>query len=122
MPSLNRATLIGNLGTAPELKATPTGKQVATFRLATNESWTDAASKERKTAVEWHDVECWGSLAKTVADFLGTGRLVYVEGSLKTDRWERDGQKHSRTKVVASRVQFLDRAEAEAGDEAGAEA
>jgi single-strand DNA-binding protein len=110
MPSLNRITLIGRLGGNPDLRNTPSGRQVATFRMATNESYTDSATREKKSLVEWHDVECWGALAKTVADYLAKGRLVYVEGSLRTDRWEKDGQKHSRTKVVASRVQFLDRA------------
>jgi single-strand DNA-binding protein len=111
MPSLNRITLIGNLGGNPELRNTSGGRQVATFRMATNETYTDSATREKKSLVEWHDVECWGALAKTVADHLAKGRLVYVEGSLRTDHWEKDGQKHSHTKVVASRVQFLDRPE-----------
>ena len=115
MPSLNRVTLIGNLGTDPEVRSTPAGKPVATFRMATNETFTDSATQQKKTAVEWHDVECWGTLAKNVGEYLSKGRLAYVEGQLRTDRWEKDGQKHSRTKIVAARVQFLARG-AETGD------
>ncbi len=108
MASLNRVTLIGNLGQNPVLRTTHGGHEVAKLRMATNEIYLDD-SKQKQTVIEWHDVECWGKLAKNAAEYLTKGRLVYVEGALRTDRWEKDGQKHLRTKIVASRVTFLDR-------------
>ena len=121
--SLNRVTLIGNLGQDPVFRTTPGGHEVAKLRMATNEIYVDA-SKLKQTLVEWHDVECWGMLAKNAAEYLTKGRLVYVEGALRTDRWEKDGRKHSRTKVVASCVKFLDRPDQPetVGEEPGSEA
>jgi single-strand DNA-binding protein len=106
MASLNEVRLIGNLGSDPEVKNTNGGKTVATFRLATNETWKDAAGKKQERT-EWHNIEVWGAQAETVGKFLTKGRQCLVLGGLRTDQWEKDGQKHSKTKVVASRVVFL---------------
>lgn len=111
--SLNRVTLVGNLGKDPEVKSINSGKTVATFSLATNESWLDA-QKAKQTRTDWHLVEVWGNAAKHVGDYLSKGRLVLVEGALRTDKYEKEGQTHWRTKVVARNVQFLDRPEKEA--------
>jgi len=106
MASLNEVRLIGNLGSDPEVKDLAGGKTVATFRLATNDTWKDAkGAKQERT--EWHNIEVWGGQAKTVGQFLAKGRQVLVLGALRTDNWEKDGQKHSKTQIVASRVVFL---------------
>ncbi len=122
MASFNNVQLLGYLGHDPETKSTSGGKTVTTFRLATEERWKDNAGAVQERT-EWHNIEVWGAQAKTCAQYINKGRQVMVVGHLRTDLWEKDGQKHSRTKVVASRVLFLgvpDKAEI-AGDEPGAE-
>jgi single-strand DNA-binding protein len=107
--SLNEVRLIGNLGGDPEVKSLTSGAVVANFRLATNERWKADGKEQSRT--DWHTVEVWGAQAKTCAKFLTKGRLVMVVGSLRTDVWadkENCEIKHSRTKVVAQRVLFLD--------------
>lgn len=108
--SLNRVTLVGNLGKDPEVKQLQSGRTVANFSLATHESWTDD-SKQKKTRTDWHAVEVWGAAAKLVGEYLAKGRLVLVEGALRTDKYEKAGQTHWMTKIVARNVQFLDRPE-----------
>lgn len=110
--SLNRSIIVGNLGKDPEVKTTTSGKIVATFSVATNESWTDA-EKKKQTRTDWHLVEVWGSSAKLVGQYLTKGRLVLVEGAMRTDKFEKDGQTHWRTKIVARNIQFLDRPDKE---------
>ena len=120
MASLNEVRLIGNLGSDPEVKDLAGDKTVATFRLATNDTWKDAkGAKQERT--EWHNVEVWGGQAKTVGQFLTKGRQILVLGALRTDNWEKDGQKHSKTKIVASRVVFLGTPEKGAPELAGDE-
>lgn len=122
--SLNEVRLLGNLGTDPDVKSVGDagGKTVAFFRLATNKEWTDRASGEKQSRTEWHSIEVWGSQARTAGQYLKKGRQVLVLGELRTDEWKKDGQIHSRTKVVASRVVFLGappEAAELAGDEPG---
>lgn len=107
--SLNEVRLLGNLGSDPDLKNVGAAgdKSVTTFRLATNKQWTDRASGQKQSRTEWHNVEVWGAQAQNAAKYLAKGRQVLVLGELRTDEWETDGQKHSRTKVVAERVVFL---------------
>lgn len=109
MPSLNKVTIIGNVGGEPEMRFTPNGKPVTTFTVATN--WVYTASEgERKQETEWFNVVAWNRLAEQCNQFLGKGRLVYAEGRLRTRTWEgQDGQQHSRVEVIANRVIFLDR-------------
>jgi len=107
--SLNEVRLLGYLGTDPETKSVkaPRGDTtVTTFRLATNSEWTDATG-QRQSRAEWHTVEVWGNQARAVGQYLTRGRQALVLGSLRYDLWEKDGQKHSRPKVVAGRVVFL---------------
>jgi single-strand DNA-binding protein len=106
MPALNRVQLIGYLGRDPESKYTPTGKRVTDFPIAITNRWKDQAG-ETKEATEWVQIEAWGRLAETCAEYLGKGSLAYVEGRLKTDRYEEDGDPRYFTKVVARTVQFL---------------
>jgi len=108
MPALNKVQLIGNLGADPEARFTPTGKKVTTFSIAINRQWRDAEGEQRK-ATEWVNIETWGNLAEICANYLKKGSLVYIEGRLQTDRYEVEGEKRYRTKVVASEMQMLDR-------------
>lgn len=109
MPSLNKVTIIGNVGSEPEMRFTPNGKPVTSFSVATNWVYTTPEG-ERKQETEWFNVVAWNKLAEQCNQFLGKGRLVYAEGRLHTRTWEgQDGQQHSRSEVIANRVVFLDR-------------
>jgi single-strand DNA-binding protein len=106
--SLNRATVIGNLGGDPELRHLPTGQPVVGFSIATDESFTDKEGQKQKR-VEWHNVVAFGKMADTCGKYLKKGRQVYVEGRLRTREFEtkNNGGKRQRTEIVANRVQFL---------------
>lgn len=109
MASLNKVLLIGNVGTEPEMRFTPNGKPVTSFRIATNRVFT-APDGERKRETEWFTVVTWSKLAESCNQFLTKGKRVYVEGRLRTRTWEgQDGQRRSQAEVVADRVLFLDR-------------
>lgn len=109
MVSVNKIIVIGNLGSEPEMRFTPNGRPVTSFSVATNWRYTTPEG-ERKEETEWFTVVCWGRLAEQCNQFLTKGRLVYVEGRLRTHSWEsQDGQKRSRNEIVADRVSFLDR-------------
>ena len=106
---VNKVILVGNLGRDPEVRYTSGGQAVATLRIATSRSWTDKQSGQRKEETEWHDVEVWGKQAEQCGEYLAKGRQVYVEGRLKTDKWQdkQSGQERSKVKVVADTVRFL---------------
>ena len=109
MASLNKVMIIGNLGSEPEMRFTPSGRPVTSFRVATNRVYTTSEG-ERKEETEWFTVVAWNKLAEQCNQFLTKGRLVYAEGRLHTRAWEgQDGQKHYRTEIIANRVTFLDR-------------
>jgi single-strand DNA-binding protein len=109
MPSLNKVTVIGNVGNEPEMRFTPNGKPVTSFSVATNWVFTSPEG-ERKQETEWFNIVAWNRLAEQCNQFLAKGKLVYVEGRLHTRSWESpDGQSHSRMEVIANRVIFLDR-------------
>ena len=109
MLSLNKVMIIGNLGSEPEMRFTPNGNPVTTFRVATNRVYTTAEG-ERRQETEWFTVVAWNRLAENCNQFLTKGRPIYAEGRLHTRAWEtQDGQKHSRPEIIASRVIFLDR-------------
>lgn len=109
MVSLNKIMLIGNVGTDPEMRFTPSGNPVASFRLATSRVYT-ASDGERKQETEWFTVVAWKKQAESCNQFLTKGQRVYVEGSLRTRAWEgRDGQKRITVEVIANRVIFLDK-------------
>ena len=109
MASLNKVMIIGNLGSEPEMRFTPNGNPVTSFRIATNRMYT-TPDGERKQETEWFSVVVWNKLAEQCNQYLSKGRLVYAEGRLHTRTWEsQDGQKHSRPEIVANRVVFLDR-------------
>jgi len=103
---INKAIVVGRLGTAPEVRHTPGGSTVANFSLATNEKWTDK-SGEKQERTEWHRIVVWGKLADLCGQYLTKGRMAYVEGKLQTREYEKDGVKRYTTEIVASTVQFL---------------
>jgi single-strand DNA-binding protein len=109
MVSVNRIIIIGNLGSEPEMRFTPNGRPVTSFSTATNRRYTTSEG-ERREETEWFTVVTWGRLAEQCNQFLSKGRLVYVEGRLRSHSWEgQDGQKRYRNEIVADRVSFLDR-------------
>jgi len=109
MVSLNRIMLIGNLGTDPEMRFTPSGNPVTSFSLATNRVYTTSEG-ERRQETQWFTVVAWRKTAESCNQFLTKGQRVYVEGELRTRNWEgRDGQKRTAVEVIANRVLFLDR-------------
>lgn len=106
--SFNQAIVMGNLTRDPELRNTPGGQAVASFAIATNRTWNDQASGERKEAVEYHEIVAWGKLGELCAQYLTKGRKAMVIGRLQTQSWEKDGIKRQRTEIVASDINFLD--------------
>lgn len=107
MPALNRVQLIGYLGRDPETRYTPTGKKVTTFTLGVTERW--KSDGELKEYTEWFNLEAWGRLGEICQEYLRKGSLVYIEGRLRTDRYEEQGETRYFTKVVALMLQMLDR-------------
>ena len=111
MPALNRVQLIGRLGKDPESKFTPTGKRVAHFSVAISNRW-KGKEGDAKEYTEWVNVEAWGRLGEVCQEYLKKGSLVYLEGRLKTEKYEdKEGDTKYYTKVVALSLQFLDKKE-----------
>ena len=109
MVSLNKVMIIGNVGNDPEMRFTPNGNPVTSFRVATNRFYT-TPDGERKQETDWFTIISWNKLAEQCNQFLNKGRLVYVEGRLRNRSWEgQDGQRRYRTEIIANRVTFLDR-------------
>jgi single-strand DNA-binding protein len=108
--SINKVILIGRLGRDPEVRSTPSGATVAKFSIATDEKFTDR-SGERQERTEWHNIVAWARLAEICGQYLKKGKLVYIEGSLRTDSWDdkETGVKKYRTEIVARDMQMLDR-------------
>jgi single-strand DNA-binding protein len=104
---LNRVTIIGNVGSEPEMRFTPTGKAVTSFRVAVNNKFGESET------TEWFAIVTWDKLAEQCNQYLNKGKQVYVEGRLQTRTWEGDdGVKHYKTEVIANRVLFLGKKEA----------
>jgi single-strand DNA-binding protein len=106
MGSVNKVILIGNLGADPELKYTPTSRALCNLRIATTEVYKDKGG-QRQEKTEWHRVTVWGDQAENCSKYLSKGRSVYIEGRLQTRSYDKEGQKHYATDVVADRVVFL---------------
>ena len=105
--SVNKVFILGNLGADPEMSHSQAGQAVTRFRVATNETWT-AQDGSRMTRTEWHRVVVFGKLAETCHQYLRKGRIVFVEGKIRTRRWEdREGQVRFVTEIVAQNVQFV---------------
>ena len=109
MGGLNKMLVIGNVGTDPDMRYTPNGNPVTSFRLATNRTYT-TSNGERREDTEWFTIVSWNQLAEQCNQFLIKGRRVYVEGRLKSDTWTgNDGQVRFKNEIIADRVLFLDR-------------
>ena len=105
---INKVIIVGNLGKDPERREMPSGGGVTNITLATSETWKDKNSGEAQEKTEWHRVVFFGKLADIVAEYLRKGSKVYIEGSLKTREWEKDGIKRYTTEIVAKEMQMLD--------------
>jgi single-strand DNA-binding protein len=105
---VNKVILIGNLGKDPEVRYLPSGGAVTNVTIATSESWTDKATNEKKEKTEWHNVVFFNKLAEIAGQYLKKGAKVYVEGSLRTRKWEKDGIDRYTTEIVVSDMQMLD--------------
>jgi len=105
---INKVILVGNLGRDPETRYMPSGGAVTNVSIATSKGWKDRDSGEQKERTEWHRIVFFNKLAEIAGEYLKRGSKVYIEGELRTRDWEKDGQKHYTTEVVASEMQMLD--------------
>jgi single-strand DNA-binding protein len=106
---INKVILIGNLGKDPEVRYMPSGSAVTNVTLATSETWKDKQSGEKQERTEWHNVVFFNRLAEIAGEYLKKGSKVYVEGSLRTRKWQdKNGQDRYTTEIVASEMQMLD--------------
>lgn len=106
---INKVILIGNLGSDPEMRYLPSGSAVSTLSIATSESWKDKTSGEQQERTEWHRVVLFNRLAEIAGEYLKKGSKVYVEGSLKTRKWQdKNGVDRYTTEIVAGSMQMLD--------------
>lgn len=105
---INKVILIGNLGQDPDTKAMPSGTTVCNLRIATSESWKDKQSGEMKEQTEWHTVAMFGRLAEIAGEYLKKGSQVYIEGRLRTRKWQdKSGNDRYSTEIVANEMQML---------------
>ncbi len=111
MSSLNKVQLIGRLGKEPDVRHLDSGVNVASFSIATSESYINK-SGEKVEKTEWHNVVAWGKLAEIIEKWVTKGMLIYIEGKLKTRSWEKEGQKHYATEIFAENMQMLSKGEA----------
>jgi single-strand DNA-binding protein len=112
MASVNKVIIVGNLGADPETRYLPSGEAVTNIRVATTDRWKDKASGEMKEATEWHRIAFFGRLAEVAGEFLKKGSQVYVEGSLRTRKWQdKDGQDRYSTEIRGDVMQMLGRRE-----------
>lgn len=107
MPGLNRVQIIGNLGADPAEKTTQKGTVYTTFSVAVNRYWKGSDGKPKK-ATDWFNIEAWGKMGEICRKLLTKGNLIYLEGELRTDRYEKEGETKYFTKVIAKRMQKLD--------------
>jgi len=105
---VNKVILIGHLGADPETRAMPSGSSVANLRIATTESWRDKQSGEQQERTEWHRVALFGRLAEIASEYLKKGSQVYIEGSLRTRKWQdKQGNERYSTEIVGNEMQML---------------
>ena len=117
MAGINKVTLVGHLGRDPEIRYTQNEIPVCSFSLATSETYKDRNSGEKVTQTEWHNIIMWRGLATTAERFLRKGSLVYLEGKLKTRKWEdKQGQTRYTTEIIADVMQMLDRKDSSSKD------
>ena len=108
MASVNKVILVGNLGKDPEVHYTADGAAIANITLATTDTWKDKTSGEKKEATEWHRVSFFGKLAEIAGQYLKKGRSVYIEGRIRTRKWQdKEGQDRYTTEIIADQMQML---------------
>ena len=108
MASVNKVILVGNLGRDPEVRYMPDGGAITNVSIATTDTWKDKASGEKKEATEWHRVSTFGRLAEICGEYLKKGSQVYIEGKLRTRKWQdKEGQDRYTTEIVADAMQML---------------
>jgi single-strand DNA-binding protein len=118
---INKVILVGNLGADPETRAMPSGMTVANLRIATSESWRDKQSGEQQERTEWHRVALFGRLGEIAAEYLKKGSQVYIEGSLRTRKWQdKQGNERYSTEIVGNEMQMLGSGRGGVGGGAGA--
>jgi len=105
---INKVILIGHLGNDPETRYMPSGSAVTNLRIATSESWKDKTSGDQQERTEWHNIAMFGRLAEIAAEYLRKGSQIYIEGRLRTRKWQdRDGNDRWTTEIVANEMQML---------------
>ncbi len=105
---INKVILVGNLGQDPDTRYMPSGSAVTNFTVATNEAWKDKQTGEQKERTEWHRVATFNRLAEIAAEYLRKGSQVYIEGKLRTRKWQdRDGNDRYTTEIIADEMQML---------------
>lgn len=105
---INKVIIVGNLGADPETRYTGSGTAITSLRIATSEAWTDKQSGEKQERTEWHRVKLFGKLAEIAGEYLKKGRQVYIEGSLRTDKYtDKDGIERYSTDIIANEMQML---------------
>jgi single-strand DNA-binding protein len=105
---INKVILIGNLGADPETRSMPSGGAVTNIRIATSESWKDKQSGEQKERTEWHNVVMFARLGEIAAEYLRKGSQVYIEGSLRTRKWQdKEGRDRYSTEIIANEMQMM---------------
>lgn len=107
MAGLNKVMLIGNLGRDPEIRYSQQGTAMVNFSIATSEQWTDKNTGEKQEKTEWHNIKVFGRQAEIYEKYLSKGSKIFVEGKLQTRNYEKDGQTHYITEIVALNFQFL---------------
>ena len=105
---INKVILVGNLGNDPDTRYLPDGGAVTNISIATSESWKDRNTGQQNERTEWHRVVFFRRLAEIAGEYLKKGSKVYIEGKLRTRQWEKEGQKHYTTEIVADEMQMLD--------------
>jgi len=105
---INKVILVGNLGNDPETRYMPDGNAVTSITVATSESWKDKNTGEQKEKTEWHRCSAFGKLAEIMGQYLRKGSKVYIEGSLQTRTYDKEGQKHYATEIKVRDMQMLD--------------
>lgn len=113
---INKVILVGNLGADPETRYTANGGAITTIKVATSESWKDKQTGEAQERTEWHRVKFFGRLAEIAGEYLRKGRQVYIEGSLRTDKYtDKEGVERYTTDIIAAEMQMLGGGGAEGG-------
>ena len=117
MSGVNKVILIGNLGADPEIRHLQNGVSVANFRIATTETFKDKNTGEKRDQTEWHSIVAWRGLAEITEKYLKKGSKVYIEGKLRTRKWEKDGVDRYTTEIMADEMTLLDRPSGQGQDQ-----